>query len=187
MKTANKTKYYVEYFIKYNTIFLKRNYEIKLGPLNFSPLEPSRLESPRAIWAKPVRRGITRWRVRVWLCPLWFHQVCPWCLLCLSPLSVSVLCSPAEVNLRTVWRRQLLYITTPWRQPDLVASSTVVNGLSFGGSSLTLFKGFGPRMEPPESFIRGLGNPGSSLLSWLGLSPANLLYREDFPQSIHLG
>ena len=26
---------------KYNTIFLKRNYEIKLGPLNLAPEEPS--------------------------------------------------------------------------------------------------------------------------------------------------
>ena len=123
--------------------------------------------------------------MRVWLCPLWFHQVCHWCQLCLSPLSVSVLCSSSEVNLRTVWRRQLLRITTPCRQPDLVASSTVVNGLTFGAVALLYSKGSTQRMGPPESFILGLGNPGSSLPSWLGLSPANLLYREDFSQSTH--
>ena len=49
------------------------------------------------------------------------------------------------------------------------------------GSSLTLFKGFGPRMGSPESFIRGLGNTGSSLSSCPSLSLDNLLYREDFP------
>ena len=123
--------------------------------------------------------------MRVWLCPLWFNQVCPWCQLCLSPLSISVLWSPAEVNLRTVWRRQLLRITTPCRQPDLVASSTVVNGLSFGAVVLPYSKGSAQRMRPPESFIRSLGYPGSSLPSWMGLSPANLLYREDFPQSTY--
>ena len=149
------------------------------------PVEPSRLESSRATWAKPVRSGITRWRMRVWLCPSGFIKSVldvssAWVL-----LSVSVLCSPAEVNLRTIWRRQLFHITTPCRQPDLVAGFTVVNGLSFWGSSLTLFKGFGPRMESLESFIRGLGNTGSFLPSWLGLSPANLLYREDFSQSTH--
>ena len=61
------------------------------------------------------------------------------------PLSVSVMCSPAEINLRTIWRRWLLHITTPCRQPDLVVRSTLVNGLTFGGSSLILFKGFGPK------------------------------------------
>ena len=58
-----------------------------------------------------------------------------------SPLSVSVLCSLAEVNLRTIWRRQLFHITTPCRQPDLVTSSTVVNGLSFGAVALSYSKG----------------------------------------------
>ena len=53
-----------------------------------------------------------------------------------------------------------------------------------GGSSLTLFKGVGPRMEPPESYS---GVFWFIPPSWLGLSPANLLYREDFPQSVHLG
>ena len=98
---------------------------------------------------------------------------------------MSVLCFPAEVNLRTVWRRQLHRITTPCRQPDLMAGSTVVNGLSFGAVALPYSKGSAQRMGPLESFIRGLGYTGSSLPSWLGLSPANLLYREDFPQSTH--
>ena len=129
--------------------FLKRNYEIKLGQLNLSP--------SRAIWAKPSS-GHHQVESACLVWSLWFHQVCPWCQLCLGPLSVSVLRSPAEVNLRTVWRRQLLRITTPCQQPDLVSSSTVVNGLTFGESSLTLFKEFGPRMGSPESFIRGLRN-----------------------------
>ena len=94
--------------------------------------------------------------MRIWLCPLWFHQVCPWCQLCLSPLSVSVLCSPAEVNLRTIWRRQLLHITTPCRQPDLVASSTVVNGLSFGAVALPYSKGS----------AQGWGHPRASSGVW---------------------
>ena len=147
-------------------------------------VEPSRLESPRATWAKPSSRH---------------HQVEKTCLVVPSgfikcvldvssawvPLSVTVLCSPAGVNLRTVWRRQLLHITTPCRQPDLVASFTVVNRLTFGGSSLTLFKGVGPRMGSPESFLRGLGYPGSSLPSCPSLSLDNLLYGEDFPWSAH--
>ena len=34
-------------------------------------------------------------------------------------------------------------------------------------------------------FIWGFGSSVSSLLSWLGLSPANHLYRKDFPVCIH--
>ena len=114
-------------------------------------VEPSRLESPEPPELSPWERH---------------HQVEQTCLgdpsgfiksvldVCSAwvPLSVSVLCSPAEVNLRTIWRRQLLHITTPCQQPDLVASSTVVNGLIFGGSSLTLFKGVGPRMGSPQGW-----------------------------------
>ena len=33
--------HYIGPKIQYNTIFLKRNYEIKLGPLNLAPVEPS--------------------------------------------------------------------------------------------------------------------------------------------------
>ena len=75
------------------------------------------------------------------VCSLWFHQVCPWCLLCLVPLNVSVLCSPAEVNLRTIWRRQLLRITISFRQPDLVSSTTVVTGWHSGAVALLYSKG----------------------------------------------
>ena len=88
-----------------------------------------------------------------------------------------------EVNLRTIWRRQLLLITTPCRQPDLVSSSTVINRLSFGGSSLTLFKGVSPRMRVARELLRGLGDTGSSLPSCPSLSLDNHLYREDFPWS----
>ena len=151
------------------------------------PVEPSRLESPEPPELSPSHMHHQVESVCLVVSLLFSSSLSLMSVLPESPLSVSVLCSPAEVNLRTVWRRQLLHITTPCRQPDLVASSTVVNRLSFGGSSLTLFKGVGPRMGTPESFIRGLGNTGSFLPSWLGLSPANLFYREDFPQSIHLG
>ena len=149
------------------------------------PVDPSRLESPRATWAKPVVWASPGGECVSGCVPSGFIKSVLDVSSAWVSLSVSVLCSPAEVNLRTIWRRQLFHITTPCRQPDLVAGSTVVNGLSFGGSSLTLFKGFGPRMGSPESFTRGLGNTGSSLPSWLGLSPANLLYREDFSQSTH--
>ena len=144
------------------------------------PVEPSRLESHRATRAKPSSGHLQVESVcLVW--SLWFHQVCSvW-----VPLSVSVLCSPFEVNLRTIWRRQLLHITTPCRQPDIVARSTVVNGLLFGGSSLTLFKGIGPRMGHLRA-SSGLGNTVSSLLSCPSLSLDNLLYREDFP-GLHTG
>ena len=148
-------------------------------------VEPSRLESSRTTWAKPSSRyHQVESACLVW--SLWFHQVCPWFLPCLGPPQRLCHVLSTEVNLRTVWRGQLLHITTPCRQPDLVASSTVVNGLSFGRSSLTLFKGFGPRMRPPEIFIRGLGNTGSSLSSCPSLSLDNLLYREDFP-GLHTG
>ena len=40
-------------------------------------------------------------------------------------------------------------------------------------------------MRVARELLRGLGDTGLSLPSWLSLSPANLLYREDFPQSTH--
>ena len=40
-------------------------------------------------------------------------------------------------------------------------------------------------MGSPESFIRGLGNHWFIPPSCPSLSPANLLYREDFPKSTH--
>ena len=130
-------------------------------------------------------QGITRWRVRVWLDPSGFIKSVIDVSSVWVPSASLILRSPAEVNLRTIWRRQLLHITTPCRQPDLVASSTVVNGLSFGGSSLVLFKVNGPRMGSSESFILGLGNTSSSLPSCPSLSFDNLLYREDFPRTTH--
>ena len=124
-------------------------------------VESSRFESSRATWAKPSSRH-HQVESDCLVRSLWFHQVCPWYLLCLGPPQRLCHVISAEVNLRTIWRGQLLHITTPCRQLDLVVSSTLVNWLSFGGSSLTLFKGFGPRMGSPESFIRGLEKSGSS-------------------------
>ena len=115
--------------------------------------------------------------------------------LVLSSLSLmSVLAGSPSVSLsctlhwgwsKSIWRRETSLITTPCLQPDLVARSTVVNGFTFGSSGLTLFKGVSLRMESPWEIITGLEYSGSYLPSWLGLSPANLLYREDFPQSTH--
>ena len=84
---------------KYNIIFLKRNYEIKLGPLNLTPEEPSQAWIPRATWAKPVRRGITRWSMRVWSVPSGFIKIVLDVFSVWAPLSAFVLRSPAEVNL----------------------------------------------------------------------------------------
>ena len=58
-----------------------------------------RLESSRATWAKPVRRGITRWSMRVWSVPSGFIKIVLVVCSVLVPLSVFVMRSPAEVNL----------------------------------------------------------------------------------------
>ena len=99
--------------------------------------------------------------------------------------SVSLSCALHWGWSKSIWRRATSPITTPCRQLDLVARSTMVNGFTFGGSSPTLFKGVGPRMRSPWALIQGLEYSGSSLPSWLGLFPVNLLYREDFSQSRH--
>ena len=100
-------------------------------------------------------------------------------------LSVFVMRSPAEVNLRTVWRGQLLHITTPCRQPDLVAISTVINGLSFGAAALPYSKGSAQWWGHLRASSGEWGITGSSLPSFPSPSLDNLLYREDFPQSTH--
>ena len=58
-----------------------------------------RLESPRATWAKPVKRGITRWSMRVWSVPSGFIKIVLDVCSVWVPLSAFVLRSPAEVNL----------------------------------------------------------------------------------------
>ena len=58
-----------------------------------------RLESPRATWAKPVRRGITRWSMRVRSVPSGFIKIVLDVCSVWVPLSAFVLRSPAEVNL----------------------------------------------------------------------------------------
>ena len=75
-------------------------------------------------------------------------------------------------------------ITIPCRQPDLVARTTVVNRLAFGAIACTLFKG------STQEWGRLRATPGFGVFwfilpSWLVLSPANLLYREDFLESTH--
>ena len=150
----------------------------------FRSVEPSRLESPESPELSR-RQGITRWRVRVWFDPSSFVKSVLDVSSSWVSLSVSVLCSPAEVNLRTIWRRQLLHISTPCRQPDLVSSSTVVNGLSFGTVTLPYSKGSVQGWGHLRASSGVWGIYGSSLPSWLGLSPANFRYRENFSQSTH--
>ena len=149
------------------------------------PVEPSRLKSP--VPSELSRRqGITRWRVCVWFDPSGFiKSVLDVCSIWV-PLSVSVLCSPAEVNLRTVWRRQLLRIITPCRQPDLASSSTVVNGLSFGAVTLPYSKSSAQGWDHLiassgvwESLVRP-SPPG-----WAYLQPTSFIGRI-FP-SLHIG
>ena len=120
------------------------------------PVEPLRLESPEPPELSPSsRHHQVEHTCLVW--SLWFHQsvliVCSYWVL----FSVSILCSPAEVNLRTVWRRQLLHITTPCRQPDLVASSIVVNGLIFGAVALPYSKGLAKGLGHLSASSRILG------------------------------
>ena len=70
-------------------------------------------------------------------------------------------------------------ISTPYRQPHPMSSTTVVQGYS-GSSVHTLFKGLGPQDEVTRELIWGLGYSGSSLPSCPSLSSDNLLYKEDF-------
>ena len=143
-----------------------------------------RLESSRATWAKPVRRGITRWSIRVWSVPSGFIKivldVCSFWVL----LSAFVLRSPAEVNL------SLLGGDDFSSSPPLAGSQTwwpvpPWSKVSIRGSGLTLFKGVSPRMRVARELLRGLGDTGSSLPTCPSLSLDNLLYREDFPWSTH--
>ena len=72
--------------IKSKLNFLKGIMKLSWVLLISRPVEPSRLESPRAIWAKPGcwYHQMEKACLEV---PLWFHQVCP----CWVPLSVFVL------------------------------------------------------------------------------------------------
>ena len=70
------------------------------------------------------------------------------------------------------------------RKPNMVPSTTVVQGSHSEDGLFTLFNGRRAVDGTSWELIRGLGYSGSSLPSWLGLSPANLLYCEDFP-SLH--
>ena len=116
-------------------------------------------------------------------------DVCPWCLSLMSVLAGSpqFLC-PAlstELNLRTIWRRQLL------PSPPLACNPTScpVPPWSRGCHSRQkpcLFQRSRPEDGVTWEPIPGLEYTGSSLPSCPSLSPTNLLYREDFP-SLHMG
>ena len=147
-----------------------------------SPVEPSRLEIPRAIRAKPSP-GITGWRMHVWFDPSGFIK---------SVLDVSSRWVPqcpcpvlsTEVDLSSIWRRATSPITTPCRQPHLVSSITVVLGCS-GDSLYYSIKWVESKNGVTWELIRVLGYSGSSFPSCPSLSLDNLFYREDFPQSTH--
>ena len=114
-------------------------------------------------------------------------DVCPWCLSFMSVLSGSPqrLCHvlSTEVNLRTIWRRQLL------RSPFIAGSPTwcPVQQWSMGCHSgqwpYPIQRGR-PKDEGHQRANPGLGYSGSSLPSCPSLSLDNLLYRENFP-SLH--
>ena len=79
------------------------------------------------------------------------------------------------------------------QSPSLVGSQTwmssTTNGrrLTFRGQSLYPIQWVEQQGWAHLRATPGLGYSGSSLPSWLGLSPVNLHYREDFSQSVHLG
>ena len=120
--------------------------------------------------------------MRVWSVPSGFIKIVldvssVWVL-----LSAFVLRSPAEVNLSPMEET-----TSPHHHPLPAARP---GGQIHRGHRLTLGRQWPnpiqrgrPKDEVAWELLRGLGYSGSPLPSWLGLSPANLLYREDFPQS----
>ena len=67
-----------------------------------------------------------------------------------------------------------------------VSSTTRGRRLTFGTAPSHHSMGMNAVDRVTWELIRGLGYSGSSLPSWLGLSPANLLYREDFSQSAYM-
>ena len=72
---------------------------------------------------------------------------------------------------------RLLHILVPFRQPNLSIQYYSWSERWHSANCLhTLFKGRGHLGANPK-----LGYSGSSLQSWLSLSSANLLKREDFP------
>ena len=143
-----------------------------------------RLESPRATWAKPVRRGITRWSMRVWSVPSGFIKIVLDVCSVWVPLSAFVLRSPAEVNLSPIGGddtssspplagSQTWWPVPPWSRVSIR-----------GAVALPYSKGSAQGWGSPESYS-WFGDTGSSLPSCPSLSLNNLLYREDFPWSAH--
>ena len=110
-----------------------------------------RLESSRATWAKHVRRGIIRWSIRVWSVSSGFIKIVLDVCSVWVPLSAFVLRSPAEVNLSPLGGDDIS------SSPPLAGSQTwwpvpPWSKVNIRGSSLTLFKGVGPRMGSLESY-----------------------------------
>ena len=106
------------------------------------------------------------------VCPCWIS-------------SVSLSCALHWGLSKTIWRMATSLITTYWGQPDQVARTTVVNGLSFGRQQPYLIQRGRSKDGVTWELIRGLGYSASSLFSCPSLSLDNLLYREDFLVCIH--
>ena len=144
-----------------------------------------RLESSRATLAKPVRRGISRWSIRVWSVPSGFIKIVLDVSSVWVPLSAFVLRSPAEVNLSP-----LEETTSPHHHPLPAArpGGQFHSGqrLTFGGSSLTLFKGVGPRIRSSESYSGVWGilvHPSPP--GWAYLQPTSIIGK--IFSSLHMG
>ena len=115
---------------------------------------------------------------------LYFHLVCVYVWsLSDSPVPPRgfVLHSPLELSIVP-----LIGVTSPisflCRQQDLVSSTVRGRRLTFGKSLFTPFNGRRAVEEPPGNYPEVWSILDH--LSWLDISPANLLYREDLP-SLH--
>ena len=147
------------------------------------PVEPSRLEFPRDIRAKPSSRHHRMEKARlVW--SLWFHQVCPWCQFLLDPPQCLCPALSTEVDLSPIEEGDFSHHSLPAARP----CGQIHRGrrFAFGGSSLTLFKGVGSRMGSPESYSRVWGIlVHSSPLGWTYLQPTFFIGR--IFSSLHMG
>ena len=116
---------------------------------------------------------------------LQFQHACTWSLSGSPvPPRAFVLYSPLGLSIMPSARGKFLHLRpllAGW--PGCLVPS-VVEGWHSWGSDFTLFNELRAVGGPPEN-KSGFGYSGPSLPSWLSLSSAKLLYREDFPVWIH--
>ena len=91
----------------------------------------------------------------------------------------------SEVNHNATARMAASPNSFPCRQPDLGVQYHPWSKVHSGDSLYYPIQWVEIKDGATWELIRGLGYSGSFLPSWLGLSPANLLYREDFLWSAH--